>query len=191
MLPTDLQCLLDAIDACERDAHALVDGMSDEDVNWQPDRGRAWSVGQCLDHLRAINHYYPAKFIPLVQRAQAADQGPFSGMHPGVFARWFIRTQEPPPKQRMRAPGSVIPGSSFRAAEILDAYLASHEPYRALVRTSATIDVDRVIAPNPFFKLIKMRLATVLQIIPAHDRRHLWQARQVKEKLATKNTKGS
>lgn len=185
MLPTDLQRLLDEIDACERDARALVTGMSDDDLNRQPE-GRAWSVGQCLDHLRAMNHYYPATFIPLVQRAQAADQGPYSGMHPGIFARWFIRTQEPPPKQRMRAPRSVIPGSSFRAAEILDAYIQSHAPYRALVQASATIDVDRVVAPNPFFKIIRMRLATVLQLMPAHDRRHLWQARQVKEKWATK-----
>jgi hypothetical protein len=27
--------------------------------------------------------------------------------------------------------------------------------------------------------MVRMRLATALQIIPAHDRRHLWQARQV------------
>lgn len=187
MLPAELQRLLDEMDACERDARTVVDGLSDEDVNWQPDDGRAWSVGQCLDHLRAMNLHYIEAFVPLAERARAAGAGPFSGLHPGAFARWFVRSQEPPPKRRLRAPRAVIPASAFGTAGILEAYVKSHEPYRALVHTSSTIDVDRVVAPNPFFKFIKMRLATVLLILPAHDRRHLWQARQVRNRLATRS----
>lgn len=183
MLPTELQALLDQIDACERDARDVVDGMSDEQINWQPDQGRAWSVGQCLDHLRAMDHFYVAEFIPLAEAARAAGAGPFAGFHPGRFARWFIRSQEPPPKRRLRAPKNVAPASAFGASEILEAYVRSHEPYRALVHTCASIDTDKVVAPNPFFGRVRMRLSSALLIIPPHDRRHLWQARQVKHKL--------
>jgi hypothetical protein len=67
--------------------------------------------------------------------------------------------------------------------EIVDAYKSSHDAYRALVRASADVDVNRVKGPNPFFKFIPMRVSTVLKIIPAHDRRHLWQAGNVKRAL--------
>jgi hypothetical protein len=40
-----------------------------------------------------------------------------------------------------------------------------------------------VVFPNRFIPAVKMRLATVLLIVPAHDRRHLYQARQVRKAL--------
>ncbi len=48
---------------------------------------------------------------------------------------------------------------------------------------AARVDVNTVTGPNPFLKLITMRISTVLQIIPAHERRHLWQAAKVKRAL--------
>jgi hypothetical protein len=32
---------------------------------------------------------------------------------------------------------------------------------------------------NPFIRVAPLRIATALLVVPAHDRRHLWQARQV------------
>jgi hypothetical protein len=47
------------------------------------------------------------------------------------------------------------------------------------VHGTAVVDANRVIAPNAILKRVTMRLSTVLLIIPAHDRRHLWQAANV------------
>ena len=59
----------------------------------------------------------------------------------------------------------------------------SHARYRAIVKESADVDINRVVFPNRFIGAVKMRLSTVLMIIPAHDRRHLYQARQVRKAL--------
>ena len=80
-------------------------------------------------------------------------------------------------------PPVAQPAPSTPRDQLLPLYKASHDKYRALVRASAGADVNRVTMPNPFFPSVRMRMATVLLVIPAHDRRHLWQAKRVKELL--------
>jgi hypothetical protein len=74
----------------------------------------------------------------------------------------------------------VTPGPRVSRDEILARYKASHEGYRHLVRSAAAVDVNRIVRPNAIVTTVKMRLATVLMVIPAHDRRHLWQAANAK-----------
>jgi hypothetical protein len=179
MLPAELQALIEQVDACERDAERLVSGMSDDAVNQPPPSG-GWSVAQCLEHLALMNDVYLRGWPEAVREAAAAERGPFTGLRPTPIGRWFANSMEPPVKMKQKAPTARPGATRFAVAEILSRYKASHETYRHLVRASATVDVNRVRRQNPFLKLVTMRLATVLMIIPAHDRRHLWQAANVK-----------
>ena len=45
---------------------------------------------------------------------------------------------------------------------------------------AADVDVTRATFQNPFIPIIRMRVATGLAVLAGHDRRHLWQAEQVK-----------
>jgi DinB superfamily len=182
-LPAQLRALIDAIDACERDAVSIVDDMSDDEVNRQVEPARSWSVAQCLDHLLVMNNFYLKGFVPIVDAAVERGGSRFNGLYSSAGARWFIRWQEPPVKRRMKAPRQVVPRSTVPKAGLADAFKASHAPYRHLVRQAAHVDVNQVKGPNPFLRFITMRTSTVLQIIPAHDRRHLWQATNVKRAL--------
>jgi hypothetical protein len=182
MLPAELQGLLDQIDACERDAESLLAGLDDDGVNWQQAPGR-WSIAQCLDHLIEMNKYYLAGCEAHLHAARAANAGPFAGLKPTPIGRWFARSMEPPARLRMKSPKAVTPGPAFPRDGLLTAYTMSHTVYRALVKGAADVDVNRVVFPNPFISAVKMRLSTVLLIVPAHDRRHLYQARQVRRAL--------
>jgi hypothetical protein len=179
-LPPDLLALLHAVDGCEREAEALVADMSEEEVNWQERPNQSWSVGQCLDHLAVINPFYLSAFVPLVAEARHEGIGPFAGLSSTAVGRWFINSMEPPVRQKTKARSRVAPRSTVPLAGLVDAYKRSHDSYRTLVESSADVDVNRVTGPNPFFKFVRMRVSTVLRIIPAHDRRHLWQAANVK-----------
>lgn len=181
-LPPELLGLLHAIDACEREAEAIVADMSEEEVNWQEHPGQTWSVGQCLDHLAKINALYVPGFLNRVEQAKQRGVGPFRGLSPTAGGRWFIRQNEPPVKRRIKAVRSVVPRSTVSRDEVVEAYKRSHDPYRALVE-AADVDVNKVKGPNPFFPIIPMRISTVLLVVPAHDRRHLWQAANVKREL--------
>lgn len=179
MLHPSLQALLDAVDAAEDDARTITTGLSEAQGNWRPDGGARWSVVQCLDHLAKINVFYVGHFLPIAEQARAAGQGPFAGLAPSWVGRKFLSILEPPVKQRAKAPRNVVPAPSIPVGAALEAYVHSHDSYRRLVALAGDVDVNRAGGPNPFFGMFRMRLATALQVIPAHDRRHLWQARQV------------
>lgn len=179
MLPAELQSLLDQLDACERDAEAILADLDDNGVNWQPGGGTAWSVAQCLNHLIVANGVYLDGVADRVQAARAANVGPFDGLKPTAIGRWFANSFEPPPRRKMKAPKKIRPGATFPRDGLLAAYKMSHTGYRALVKDAATIDVNKVVFPNPFLPAIKMRLSTAFLLIPAHDRRHIYQAKNV------------
>ena len=181
-LPPDLQEVLDQIDAADRDGASLAAPLSEEQFGWQPDGGGSWSVGQCLEHLAVINVLYGDAVRSGIERAHARGwhrQGPLA---PGIFGRWFVRSLEPPVKLRSRAPGTVHPRAQLPKAEVLRQYHDAHDRVRALVRNAAGIDANRATFQNPFVRFVRVRVATGLQVIPAHDRRHLWQARRVIER---------
>lgn len=178
-LHSELQALLDAIDAAEAEARSLTAELTDVQGNWQPDGGARWSIAQCLDHLATINLFYVDPFLRVAEAAAPGGPGAFRGVRPTWFGRKWVSILEPPVKQRAKAPTRVQPRSAIPIGEACGAYVASHSPYRRLVALANERDVNRLRAPNPFLRAVPVRTATALQVVPAHDRRHLWQARQV------------
>ena len=179
MLPAPLQSLLDQIDACEADAERLVAAMDEERLNRQPSYG-GWSVGQCLEHLVLMNEFYLRGWQDAVDEALRKQLGPFNGLKPTFIGQWFVRSMEPPPKMKSKTIAAVDPGPRIARGDIVARYKASHDGYRHLARTAAAVDVNRIVRPNAIVQRVKMRLATVLLVIPAHDRRHLWQAERAR-----------
>jgi hypothetical protein len=182
-LPEELQQLLVQIDECERRAEAIVAGMTDESVNARPAPGTGWSVAQCLHHLAVINQFYLRGHLAAVQAA-AHHGRKFDGLRPTLFGRRFAQSMEPPVKRRIKAQAVAQPAPTMPRDQLVPLFKASHDAYRQLVTASAATDINRVIVPNPFFHVIRMRISTILLIVPAHDRRHLWQAENVKRELA-------
>lgn len=186
ILPDALDDLRRQVDALESRAEALVHPLSDAQVAWQPGGGARWSIGQCLEHLCAMETAYLRGVAEAVMTAATRGLGPFDGLAPTFFGRRFILGQEPPPRFRVPAPARVRPqapgaGAPGYARESLAAYRASHSAYFGLLEACAAVDVNRVTVPNAFVPGLRMRVATVLLVLPAHGRRHLWQAEQVSQ----------
>jgi hypothetical protein len=183
-LPAPLEELLAQVDAVEREARSLVEALDEAQLNWQPEGGRRWSVGQCLDHLARINTFYIDTVMPAVHDAARSGAGSFNGLHPTWLGRRFVASLEPPVARKLKVPlASLAPPSRVRRDGILNDLVTGHQPYRELVALSAGLDTDRVRVRNPFYNRVRMRLSTVLLVIPAHDRRHMWQARNVLTEL--------
>lgn len=178
-LPADIQRVLDEIDAADGAADTLAADLSDEQFHWQPDGGASWSVGQCLEHLAAINELYGTSVQAAVDAARRSGLKRSGPLTPGFFGRKFIASQEPPVKRRLRAPNLVRPRSTLTRAEILRRYHEAHDQVRRTIRAAAEIDANRATFRNPFLKILRVKVATGLFVIAAHDRRHLWQAERV------------
>jgi hypothetical protein len=51
---------------------------------------------------------------------------------------------------------------------------------RVFLRENEELDLAKIGFRNPFVPVIRFSLATGLHVIPAHERRHLWQAWRVR-----------
>jgi hypothetical protein len=180
ILPPDLQSLLDQIDAADRAGAALAASATDEQFQWRPLDGRGWSIAQCLDHLAIMNRHYGTSVRRGIQ--QAKERG-IRRTGPGRstwFGRQFAGYMEPPVKIKGKAPRLTLPRALKSREDIMRAYHEAHDFVRQLIREAADIDTTRATFQNPFIPVVRMRVSTGLAIIAAHDRRHLWQAEQVK-----------
>ncbi len=181
-MPAELQALEDGLDAAERDARALVSGLTEEVGGWRGQPG-SWSVAQCLDHLATANRVYIAAMQDPAARARETRRLRRGPATPGVIGRWFITSLEPPvkPRRHLKAPTKIQPRAEPTLGDAFARFLESQDVVRAFLRAYADIDLARVRFPNPFVRGVRFSLATGLHVIPAHERRHLWQAWRVRK----------
>src|SRR6185295_12357782 len=106
-----------------------------------------------------------------------------SPIQPGAIERWFIRTMAPPPRRRLPAPSKIVPAARKSRAEVGDEWTRLQARLRELLHKAAPLDLNRTRFVNPFISLIHFSVGTGFLVIEAHERRHLWQARQVLEQV--------
>jgi len=173
-----LRTILDDLDKSDQEAGRIAGGLSDAQANWQPSE-TAWSIAQCLDHLGRASTVYAAALHKAVKETRVTTTP--QPIQPGWFGRLVIRSFEPPPKRKLRAPKKIVPVSRIAGRDALEAFLRSHGDVRAVIRDAAGMDLNRIRFKNPFVGFLRFTVGTGLLIVTAHDRRHLWQAQKVLE----------
>ena len=181
-LPADLQRLDEALDAAERDARAVVAGLTEARGAWRAEAG-SWSVAEFLDHLATANRVYLGAMQPPAARARSAGRRRRGPAQPGLVGGWFVNYLEPPVNARFKtkAPRTIKPREAPPLSDAVTMFLASQDEVRTFLRTYADIDLTGVRFPNPFIRGVRFSLATGLHVIAAHERRHLWQAWRVRQ----------
>jgi len=181
MTPPDIQALEDQLDAVERDARKLVSGLNEELGAWRS-REDSWSVAECLDHLAIGNRIYLSAMQAAAQQARKQGRERRSPAKPGLIGRWFASYLEPPARApfKTRAPRSIRPRKAPALSDAFDQFIESHHQMRTFLNSNADLDLAKIRFVNPFIRGVRFSLATGLHVIPAHERRHLWQAWRVR-----------
>jgi DinB superfamily len=175
----ELELYQDQLLSIRQDAEGLIAGLTDSQFNWRPAPDR-WSMAHCFDHLNVTARL----FIPEVDRAMAEarskgirSNGPFVY---SLFERLFLRFSEPPPKVRFRAPRSFRPSADKRLADVRQAFLECQDRLGVQLRDADGLDLQRARLRSPGFSPLRWSLGMTFAITLAHERRHIWQARQVR-----------
>ena len=175
----ELAALLAESERIAADAESLGKSLTDSQLLWKPGANK-WSVSECLAHLITVD----GLDIPELRRAIAegrekgiTGQGPFRY---GILSGWFVRSMEPPVKRfKSRAPAAYVPPQVTDPRATLVDFLATQAELRDIIRSADGLHLARVKTRLPILPGLRMSLGRRLQLIAAHDRRHLWQARQV------------
>ncbi len=179
-LVAELQSYKEQLEANQRDAQDLVAGLDDKQFNWRPAAGR-WSIAECLAHINVAGQMYLPAIDRTIKGARAAnpafEAGPFRH---GVFGKLFLRATEPPAKIKVKAPKLIAPLPEHLLAVVMPAYMSLHHQLERRLSDANGLNLARAKVVSPFSRLLKLSLGQAFALAAAHERRHLWQARQVK-----------
>jgi hypothetical protein len=184
----EIAVLLAAIDENLENAGKVTGGLSREQFNWRPEPGR-WSIAQCLAHLNIVNNNDIASIETAIADGRArglTGEGPFSF---SLLGRKFAASQDLPVKGKFKAPKSLSPPSEADPKQTLGEYCRISSEIRRLAVASDGLDLARIkvrlgALPAPLRAILKMQLGPRFTLLTNHDRRHLWQAGQVRSQSA-------
>jgi hypothetical protein len=182
MLVEDLQNYQRQFESIRSEAQNLLGDLNELQFNWQPGTDR-WSIAQCIDHLVVTGRSSLANTHLAVSDARARgllSPGPFRY---GLIERWFVRQTEPPAKMKFKAPKAYMPSANQTHTEIIASFYTLQEEFLACIEEANGIDLARTKVSNAVSRWFRLSLGQELAFDAAHERRHLWQARKVKEEL--------
>jgi len=163
-----------------REARRIAEGLSAHQVNWRPAAGR-WSIAECFGHL----NMFGSEMLPVIDEAIFlarsrgwCGNGPFRA---GFVGRWLLKGTEPPVRRKRRALDQHVPRSDQDAKDVLSALVDLNGLLASRVEAANGLDVSRPKISLPGVRLFRLSLLEVFLFIAAHGRRHLAQARVVRE----------
>jgi hypothetical protein len=178
----ELEGYLEQIRYIRQDVAGIVADLSDAQFNWQPAADR-WSIAQCFTHLNLT----AAALVPAIDKAIASAQakglrapGPF--VYP-LLERLFVASQEPPPRRRFRAFRAFRPAATGRVAAVMDEFMTWQDQLEERIRRADGLDLRRARQRSPILPLVSWSLGTMFALALGHERRHIYQAKEVRLKL--------
>jgi hypothetical protein len=177
-LAPELDAFRQSFEQMANEADALAGTLTDDQFNWHPPSG-GWSVAQCIEHLNVTARSY----LPMLDEgiADAIRRG-FYGAGPfryNWFGRKFVQSQEPPVKRKFKAAKAFTPPPSRPRQEAMAAFRAYQVQFVDRLRQANGLDLARARVKSPVVRWIRLPLGSGFALMIAHERRHLWQARNV------------
>lgn len=179
-MKTELESFRREMDEIFARTEALLAGLSDEQCATKPAPG-AWSISECLDHLTLTARVYHPRIEEHLKKGVPADG---EGYKPGWLGRKFLAYLEPPVKLGVKAPAPFVPKNARRLDEVKSDFTAAHEFMLSRLEALDRLDLGHIGIESPFAKWITYPLGLVFYVLPAHCRRHLWQAERVRRIVA-------
>ncbi len=176
-LNPEIERLLYQLDVLVSDVHGLTE-CGGGDFTRRPAPGR-WSPAEAIEHLNLTARLALPKFEAAIQKARANERfhpGPYTY---GVLERWFLKKLEPPVRGfRLKAPQMMQPAGELDAAQVAADFADLHGRLRELLKAASGLDLARVKVESAFSRWIRYSLGMGFWLLLAHERRHVWQARE-------------
>ncbi|OFW04261.1 MAG: hypothetical protein A3I61_09780 [Acidobacteria bacterium RIFCSPLOWO2_02_FULL_68_18] len=177
-LTPEIETFRRQFEALSVEADALVAPLDDEQFSWRPAPG-AWSVGQCLDHLNATARMYLPVMdegIAVAIRRGLYGAGPFRYNWVG---RLFVYLVQPTTRLRAKAPAQFLPAPARPRHDVMAAFRAYQVQYVDRLRQANGLDLARARVASPAASWLRIPLGSSFELMAAHERRHLVQARRL------------
>jgi len=158
----------------------VVAGIYPDQLTLRPEPGK-WSGAECLVHLNLTSQ----AFLPVIRDAcdearsrLLRSNGPFKMEMVASLLKWSL---EPPARLRINTTDRFQPLIFEPVDAVLPVFIHLQSQLDQAVHAANGLDLGRVKVSSPFSNRIQYNLFSCLVLIAAHQRRHLWQAEEVKK----------
>ena len=161
-------------------ALALLDGLSPTQLAWRPADAQ-WGLEDICSHLATITTIYLPALDDAIERGHADaayTDRPFQG---NVVSRLLVWTMEPPVRVRLRTLAVLRPRPAENPMQSRQQYRAAQNAFELRLERAAGLDLTHISVRLPTIGRVRLSLGTVLALLMAHERRHLWQATVVRK----------
>jgi hypothetical protein len=179
-LPMELQKLEDEFREMKKQAGDFLAKISVAEFNKRP-ANNGWSAAECIDHLIVTGFDYCDLFEEGLKKLEAKNIRYRGEMKHGFFGGRFAASVEPPVKRKFKSPQKWRPDSKINKTKATEAYPQLQDRWIELINKSEGWNITKVMLPSPAVNWIKFSAFDTLFINAAHQRRHLWQAKNVKK----------
>lgn len=182
-LPAQLALVKEDLHHARKRARAVGKGLDAQSWATRPAPSE-WAIGECITHLNITSE----RFIPLFDdairdgRARKLEaNGPY---RKGLIGWALQRFLEPPYRIKTTTSAAFIPVTVDPMTDALERFDYLQLEVQVRIDRAAGLALDRLRLVSPFDSRIKYNLYAAFCVLAAHQRRHLWQAEQVKARVA-------
>jgi hypothetical protein len=171
-----------AIAAIEAELTELTSALTEAQFQAPPRTG-GWSVGYCIEHLVLTGNEFVAKWDAALKRARANGYHDTTSFRYPWWQRAVLKATAPPYRLKTKTAQSFLPCSRRSMQETVRRFRAMHQEFAKCLESSRRVNTEGTKIQSPFASWIWYPLGFSFDLALAHERRHLWQARQVQQAL--------
>jgi hypothetical protein len=174
----DAEECLKAMGAIETDLKQLTSVLTDAQFHQAPRTG-GWSIGDCVEHLVLTGQEFLPKWDAALDEASRLPQQKRLSSRYRWWQRYLLGAIEPPYKLKAKTRQNFVPHSRLPKDDTVERFMSMHQEFVRRIERARGLDVDRIKVQSPFAGWLRYPLGFSFDFALAHERRHLWQARQV------------
>lgn len=154
--------------------------LSETEINWRPN-AEQWSVAQNIHHLIVVNETY----YPTLQKLRNNSYDlPWLGRIEFLtkfFGKTVLAAVQPDRRKKMKTFPLWEPSVSNFDSDILLRFQKHQDELKQLFESSNDLIEKNAVISSPANKMIVYKLETAFDIMVAHEKRHLEQAKEMNQ----------
>lgn len=182
ILHPQLAEIIRQIDETSELARQIAGNLDGNQLRRRPQSDK-WSVAECLVHL---SHSSEAELVVLDDvlartcEKSSSNEVKYKMDFFGRFLKWML---EPPPMfwSKLKTTEMFQPMNIEPVERVLPDFLSLQEQLKVRVEMANGLRLDKIKVASPFNKKVRYNLLSCFHLLLAHERRHLWQAKQIVE----------
>jgi len=139
---------------------------------------KGWSPAECIMHLNMTSEIALPLLRDAIREARRENRVSAGPYKIDFVGRLVLRFTEPPYRLRAPSPASYLPSEVAPVAAVLAKFTALQRELLEVVDAANGLALTRIKVAWPVYVRLKYNMFSSLKMIPAHQRRHMWQAEQ-------------